>query len=92
MYSSMLGLAAFLDWNRGLNTPRAIMWFGVGAVIGWPFAGALVLPFLLDEVIVGVKTGSVWSSASRMIRGVGYCLLVLVSLCESRRRSSGPGY
>ncbi|KAL1960851.1 hypothetical protein VTO42DRAFT_5834 [Malbranchea cinnamomea] len=77
MYTSMLGLSAFLDMRGGLNTPKGILWFGIGAVIGWPFAGALVLPFLLDEAVVGVRTGTVLSTISRILRGAFRCLLVL---------------
>lgn len=78
MYASMLGLAAFLDRRGRVNTARGIMWFGVGAVVGWPFAGALVLPFLFDEVIAGAREGNVSLAISRIVRGVFECLPVLV--------------
>ena len=80
MYTSMLGLAAFLDRKGRVNTARGIMWFGVGAVVGWPFAGALVLPFILDEVIAGIREGNAPLTLSRIVRGVFQCLLVLVGL------------
>ena len=80
MYTSMLGLAAFLDRRGRANTARGIMWFGVGAVVGWPFAGALVLPLLLDEVVAGIKEGTISLALSRIGRGVLKCLLVLVGL------------
>lgn len=80
MYTSMLGLAAFLDQKGRVNTARGIMWFGVGAIVGWPFAGALVLPFLLDEAIAGVRDGTTNLAVSRIVRGVIKCLVVLVGL------------
>lgn len=78
MYTSMAGLAAFLGRQGGSKTARGIMWFGVGAVIGWPFAGALVLPLLLDEIVLGARTGEVASTIARVIDGAARCLAVLV--------------
>ncbi|KPI35848.1 Alpha-1,2-mannosyltransferase alg9 [Cyphellophora attinorum] len=50
MYTSTLGLTAFMDWhNGGPKTAQGIMWFGIGALLGWPFAGALILPFVFED-------------------------------------------
>ena len=49
MYFVALGLAAFMDWRGGLRTAQGIWMFGISAVLGWPFAAALSLPFLLEE-------------------------------------------
>lgn len=78
MYMSMLGLAAFLDWRGGRKTAQGIMWFGLGAIVGWPFAGALLVPFLLEEVVIGFLEGAfkkvVWSVGDGGLR----CLTILV--------------
>ncbi|KAF2227938.1 Alg9-like mannosyltransferase family-domain-containing protein [Elsinoe ampelina] len=57
MYTTMLGMASFLDWRGGPNTAWAIFWFGLGSTIGWPFAGALIAPFMLEEFIVVITAG-----------------------------------
>jgi alpha-1,2-mannosyltransferase len=54
MYMSMLGAAAFMNWRGGLKTSQGIFWFAVGGVLGWPFAAALCLPFLIEEAIFAV--------------------------------------
>ncbi|KAK5115724.1 hypothetical protein LTR62_000813 [Meristemomyces frigidus] len=52
MYSSCLGIAAFMDWRKGLRTAQGIWMFGIGACLGWPFAAALSAPFLLEEAFL----------------------------------------
>ena len=78
MYTSMVGLAGLLGRKSRSKTARGIMWFGVGAVVGWPFAGALVLPFLLDEIVVGASTGEVAATISGIVDGAARCLAILV--------------
>ncbi|KAF3492285.1 uncharacterized protein GIQ15_01802 [Arthroderma uncinatum] len=77
MYMSMLGLAAFLNLQGGWKTVEGIIWFGVGAMVGWPFAGALVIPFLLEEAAVAWSLGDVVSMFKRVFEGVMKCLLIL---------------
>lgn len=79
MYTSMLGISAFMDWRGGLNTGRGIMWFGIGAIVGWPFAGALVVSFLLEEVLIGYGSEFLHRTLIRFTEGVIKCLVVLVS-------------
>ncbi|KAJ4390700.1 mannosyltransferase [Gnomoniopsis smithogilvyi] len=49
MYTGMLGAASFMNWRGGLRTASGVAWFALGAIIGWPFAGALMIPFALEE-------------------------------------------
>ncbi|KAK2810090.1 hypothetical protein FQN50_003284 [Emmonsiellopsis sp. PD_5] len=77
MYTSMLGAAAFMDWRGGLKTARGIMWFGIGTVLGWPFAGALVLPFLLEEVVIGFISSSPQLTIIRFVDGALRSLVFL---------------
>ncbi|KAK6608425.1 alpha-mannosyltransferase, partial [Botrytis cinerea] len=51
MYTTMLGMAAFMNWRGGLKTAQGIFWFAVGGILGWPFSMALSAPFLIEEVI-----------------------------------------
>ena len=53
MYTTMLGMAAFMDWRGGLRTAQGIFAIGAGAVLGWPFAVLMSAPFLIEEIIYG---------------------------------------
>ena len=80
MYTAMLGTAAFMDWQGGLKTNQGIMWFGIGAMIGWPFSAALILPFITEELtlawLVKDKSEIIW----RFLDGIARCLIILVSI------------
>jgi len=78
MYMTMLGTAAFMDWQGGLRTAQGIMWFGIGAVLGWPFAGALVIPFIIEELILASVTESGIECTRRIVDGFVRSLIVLV--------------
>jgi alpha-1,2-mannosyltransferase len=80
MYTTMLGVTAFMDWRGGLKTAQGIMWFGIGTVLGWPFAAALVLPFIAEEVIVAAVTGEIVDTAIRFLNGTVRSFVVLVRL------------
>jgi alpha-1,2-mannosyltransferase len=75
MYSSMLGLAAFLDGN---HITEGIIWFGIGAVLGWPFAAVLIVPFLVERAIVAIRTGHIQPTLNNIARGVIGCFIILV--------------
>ncbi|KAH8426317.1 dolichyl-P-Man:Man(6)GlcNAc(2)-PP-dolichol alpha-1,2-mannosyltransferase [Aspergillus melleus] len=77
MYMSMLGLTAFLDWRSGQKTAQGIMWFGLGAIVGWPFAGALIVPLLLEEVVIGFISGSLRTVFANILNGALRCLAIL---------------
>ncbi|KAJ5987514.1 GPI mannosyltransferase [Penicillium sp. IBT 35674x] len=74
MYTSMLGLAAFLDLKGGPKIAQGIMWFALGAIVGWPFAGALILPLLAEEAIISVLSGSIGSFVLAVLDGAVRCL------------------
>ncbi|MCJ1479759.1 mannosyltransferase [Lambiella insularis] len=59
MYTTMLGMTSFMDWRGGSKTHIGIMWFGIGAVVGWPFSAALVGPFVVEELILASITKDV---------------------------------
>ncbi|KAJ5945032.1 hypothetical protein N7516_005200 [Penicillium verrucosum] len=77
MYMSMLGLASFLDWKNSRKTAQGIMWFGLGTIVGWPFAGALIVPLLVEEAIVSFISGSVGSFLYNVFDGIIRCLSIL---------------
>ena len=78
MYASTLGLTAFVDWTGGARSAEGIMWFGIGALLGWPFAGVLILPFVLEEWAMGIIANDIWDVSLRYLDGTVRCLIVLV--------------
>lgn len=78
MYTSMLGLTAFLDWRGGQKVAQGIMWFALGAIVGWPFAGALVIPLLVEEVVIGFIAGSLRRVVGGVCGGILRSLAILV--------------
>lgn len=81
MYTTMAGMAAFMNWRGGIKTSQGIFWFAMGGILGWPFSMALCLPFLFEEVVfsfLATKEAFIdW--ISRALRGVVAGLMVLVS-------------
>jgi alpha-1,2-mannosyltransferase len=75
----MLGLAAFLDLKGGPKIAQGIMWFALGAIVGWPFAGALILPLLAEEAMISVLSGSIGSFSLAILDGAVRCLGIAVS-------------
>jgi alpha-1,2-mannosyltransferase len=88
MYTTMLGTAAFMDWRGGLHTAQGIMWFGIGALLGWPFAGALVLPYALEEVFVAIIADDMVVTVRRLLDATVRCIIVLVSPARSHNGNS----
>ncbi|KAJ5901843.1 GPI mannosyltransferase [Penicillium taxi] len=78
MCTSMLGLAAFLNIKGGPKTAQGIMWFGLGAIVGWPFAGALILPLLVEEIIIGCISRSLGSVLYAIFDGGMRCLYIMI--------------
>ncbi|KAK3058147.1 mannosyltransferase [Extremus antarcticus] len=81
MHTTMLGMAAFMDWRGGLRTAQGIFAIGAGAVLGWPFAAAMALPYLLEEVVlasISDKQGMIdliWRFADGAARATGILAL-----------------
>lgn len=82
MYTTMAGMACFMNWRGGIKTSQGIFWFALGGVLGWPFATALCLPFMVEEVIFAVlaPTDAIGDWVMRIIRGIVAGGLVAVSM------------
>lgn len=78
MYTTMLGSSAFMDWTNGVKTARGIFWFALGSLLGWPFAGALIVPFIFEEVVQAFTKGDVLPCSKRILHGTVRALVVLV--------------
>ena len=80
MYTSMMGLAAFMDSQLGSMTKEGITWFGIGATVGWPFSAALILPLFTDELTILWLTGRMSDLADRILGGFVRTLLIVVRI------------
>jgi alpha-1,2-mannosyltransferase len=68
-----------MDWHGGLKSATGIMWFGIGALLGWPFAGALILPFVAEEWLLAILGPTdIFETFLRYLDGIVRCLIVLV--------------
>lgn len=85
MYTTMLGFSAFMDWKGGIKTAQGIFWFALGSLLGWPFAGALIIPFVLEEVLLATFTGELYAGFRRLLDGTVRSLILLASLSEHLR-------
>jgi alpha-1,2-mannosyltransferase len=81
MYMSLLGGAAFMNWTGGLKTSWGIWWFALGGILGWPFASALCVPFVLEEGIYALMSDqtALFESFMRIARGIVAAGLFIVS-------------
>lgn len=79
MYTTMLGMAAFIDRRRGHHTVEAILWFAIGGLLGWPFSMAMCVPFVLEELLVGIVSSNKPATIIRFVKGGLGALAVLVS-------------
>jgi alpha-1,2-mannosyltransferase len=82
MYTAMLGTASFMDWTGGSKTDNGIMWFAIGAVLGWPFAAALVFPLMAMEAMLCLFSKSLFNLIQRSVGGAVKGLIVLVCVLE----------
>ncbi|KAF2878147.1 Alg9-like mannosyltransferase family-domain-containing protein [Massariosphaeria phaeospora] len=78
MYTIMLGFSAFMDWQGGMRTAQGILWFAIGSLLGWPFAAALVLPFIVEETILAYTTGEVYAGFRRLLDGALRSTILLI--------------
>lgn len=79
MYTTMLGVCALMGKHDGSNIELGILWFGIGALIGWPFSVALAAPLLLKETIIAMLNKCVYRFGCALVYGSAACIMVLVS-------------
>ena len=78
MYTSMMGLASFIDSRGEPMTKDGITWFGIGATVGWPFSAALILPLFNDELVFFWLTRRTSEVADRILGGIVRTLIIVV--------------
>ncbi|KAL9062910.1 MAG: hypothetical protein Q9157_008548 [Trypethelium eluteriae] len=78
MYTTMLGMAAFMNWRGDIRTAEGVFWIGLGAVIGWPFAIVMAAPYILEELVLAWAMQDSKSLFWRFVDGTVRVLVVLV--------------
>lgn len=76
MGALMLGTAGFMDWRGGLNTAAGIHWMAAGSILGWPFAGVMILPFMAEEVLFAYFTEGLLELGIRCLYGTTRTALI----------------
>lgn len=75
----MLGMSNFMDWTGGPKTNNGILAFGAGAVLGWPFAAALAIPYLVEEfILANVTKDTIVEFCYRVLDGVARTSILMV--------------
>ncbi|KJZ79165.1 hypothetical protein HIM_01316 [Hirsutella minnesotensis 3608] len=79
MYMCMLGAASFMNWRGGLKTAQGIFWFAMAGVLGWPFAAALCLPYMMEEAALALFSDkdALFDAIVRSFRGVIAALIIV---------------
>ncbi|KAL9103850.1 MAG: hypothetical protein Q9163_001128 [Psora crenata] len=77
MCTTMIGMAAFIDVRDRLKTKQGVVWFGVGAIVGWPFSAALILPLFMDELVCIKRTADVKGAFWRVLSGITLLLPII---------------
>jgi alpha-1,2-mannosyltransferase len=78
MYTTMLFTAKMIDTNTELknNYERikyCVFYIALGALLGWPFSGAVSLPFIVNELYLDSSSSSttaILNSFSQMINKI----------------------
>ncbi|KAL1887519.1 mannosyltransferase [Ceratocystis pirilliformis] len=79
MYTTILGTNSFMNWRGGLHTSQGMFWFAIGAVFGWPFAYALMVPFIAEELILAIisSQAEIYQTFLRLVRGAVSTVLLV---------------
>lgn len=83
MYTTMLGMVAFIDRRKGFRTAEGVFWFAVGGLLGWPFSMAMVIPHIAEELFMAAVSWGVFPTTARLIKGGIASLLLLVGFLNS---------
>lgn len=80
MYTTMLGMAAFIDrrHTEGQRTVEGVFWFAIGGLLGWPFSMAMVVPFVTQRLFAGINSSGIGRTIGALIKAAFGALGVLV--------------
>ena len=78
LYFVCLAMASFMDWTLGIGTATGLFWLSIATIIGWPFVGALAIPYVLEELVMCYFTDDLLGTATRLFSGLCAAIVVLV--------------
>jgi len=86
MYTTMLGMAAFIDrhHSEGRRVVGGVFWFAIGGLLGWPFSMAMVAPFTVKRFLVGIGSNGIGHTLGVFIKAALGALGVLVGSRDPR--------
>jgi len=86
MYTTMLGMTAFIDrrHSEGRKTAEGVFWFAIGGLLGWPFSMAMVAPFVVERLLAGIGSNGVGRTLGIFIKAALGALGVLVGSRDHR--------
>ena len=90
MYTTMLGMVAFIDRRRGFRTAEGVFWFALGGLLGWPFSMAMCIPHVVEELFMAAVSWGALPTAYRLVKGGVAALMLLVGLPKSHPVSEAP--
>ncbi|KAJ3340443.1 mannosyltransferase [Gonapodya sp. JEL0774] len=84
MYTTLLANASSLQPPSTIRTIETVSWYALGVILGWPFSGLSVVPFVLEELFVATYDGetlqsTVLNGVRRMAVAGGVVLLVILA-------------
>ena len=80
MYTTMLGMAAFIDHEKDecAATAEGIFGFSVGGILGWPFAYVIAVPFVVERLITILFARQRHTLLASLFKGAISSFVVLV--------------
>jgi len=78
IYTVLMAAASFMDWTLGIQTAKGLFWLSVGAVLGWPFVGALAIPYLAEEAVMWHFTEDLEGLSARLFQAACGAFVVLL--------------
>ncbi|KAF2274811.1 asparagine-linked glycosylation 9 protein isoform a [Westerdykella ornata] len=78
MYTAMLAFSSFMDRNSGVGSMSGTFWFACGALLGWPFAGALIAPFVIEQLLAMISAAGFYPGIRKLLSAAIRCLILLI--------------
>ena len=75
MYTSSLAMSFYLSIPS--KTILTMTFFGFGALLGWPFAAALMIPFAVSDLLAAATSSSLGPTVKDYANGVGVWVVIL---------------
>ncbi|QSL66512.1 hypothetical protein MERGE_000892 [Pneumocystis wakefieldiae] len=81
MYTSMLGLSAFLKSSISERIIEIIFWFFLGGIIGWPFSLILTIPIIFYQFLISIYSIPLKQVFLKYLKAVFLSVIILVLAC-----------